>query len=376
MKASSSLRLALLLPALPLLVPVVLTACGDKPNEGAGQETEASSGEDTQTDATSDDGQSAQGTGNAEATSSTSSTSEATTSGDGDGDGDGDTPLRFVVLGDGGEGSEAQFSVGNAMELVCAERGCEFALYLGDNFYDSGVESATDEQFQQKFELPFADLDFPFYVTLGNHDYGGFIGGVFANEWGKSAYEIEYSDYSEKWTLPAKWYAFAEKGVRFISVDSPRMMFEYEQEEQKAWISGAGIDAGAEWNIVFAHHPYISNGAHGNAGNYEGIVWPDIISGGDVKDFVEEEMCGKVDIYFTGHDHTRQWLEPQCGVEFIVSGAASKVTQFAHRDDNPTYWEDDQEEGFMWVEIDGKTMTGAFYDRDANLDFERSWTKP
>jgi tartrate-resistant acid phosphatase type 5 len=41
-----------------------------------------------------------------------------------------------------------------------------------DNFYDEGVDSLDDEQFQTKFELPYADIDFPFWVVLGNHDYG------------------------------------------------------------------------------------------------------------------------------------------------------------------------------------------------------------
>src|SRR5688572_3744110 len=80
--------------------------------------------------------------------------------------------LRFVVLGDGGEGNDAQYLVGQAMAGVCAELGCDFALYLGDNFYDTGVESVDDEQFQTKFEMPYADCDFPCYVVLGNHDYG------------------------------------------------------------------------------------------------------------------------------------------------------------------------------------------------------------
>ena len=54
--------------------------------------------------------------------------------GDGDGVSDGQ-PLRFVVLGDGGTGDDAQKKVAAAMAKVCAERGCKFALYMGDNIY-------------------------------------------------------------------------------------------------------------------------------------------------------------------------------------------------------------------------------------------------
>ena len=362
-----------------VLLPVLfMLACG---SESAATSSETGEGETAaETGASGSngaaDGQDEASSSGSESSGASTSSSESSTSG-GDGDGDGDeNVIRFVVLGDGGEGNENQFLVANALELVCAERGCEFALYLGDNFYDSGVDSAMDAQFESKFELPYADLDFPFYATMGNHDYGGFIGGVFANEWGKLQYEVEYTSYSDKWVMLDKWYSFDHKGARFISIDSARMMFEYEQEEQKAWFSNAALLPGADWNIVFAHHPYISNGAHGNAGNYEGIPWPDQVSGGDVKDFIEQQMCFNIDLYFTGHDHNRQWLEPRCGVEFIVSGAAAKVTPFEHRDDNAVFFEDDQKPGFMWVELNGKTMTGAFYDLDGNLDFERSYTKP
>ena len=304
--------------------------------------------------------------------------SQGSSSGDGDGDGDTgsvEEPLRFIVMGDGGEGNDTQFRVAEAVEMVCAARGCEFALYLGDNFYDSGVEGVTDMQFLTKFEEPYADLDFPFYVTLGNHDYGGFIGGVFANEWEKANAQISYTDYSDKWTLPGKWYQFKWKNARFISLDTARMMFDHETDQQRDWISQITAGASEPWRIAFGHHPYISNGSHGNAGNYEGIPWPDTVSGGDAKDFMDQELCYRVDVYFAGHDHTRQWLEPTCGTEFIVSGAAAKTTGLSRRDDNPVYFEDDSEAGFFWVEIDGDTFTGAFFDLDGNLDFERSFTK-
>ncbi|HET6583236.1 MAG TPA: hypothetical protein VFG69_07310, partial [Nannocystaceae bacterium] len=74
--------------------------------------------------------------------------------------------VRFVALGDAGEGNEAQFAVAAAMADVCAERGCDFALYLGDNFYDNGVTSSMDVLFEERFEVPYAALDFPFYVAL------------------------------------------------------------------------------------------------------------------------------------------------------------------------------------------------------------------
>lgn len=359
-----------------LAVALGMTACKSDPAAPAAETGDSSDASGASTAAEADNGGENGGSTSAESSAGTSAETSAGSETTGGTDTGGDEePLRFVVLGDGGEGNEAQFRVAEAVEMVCVERGCEFALYLGDNFYDSGVEGVQDEQFFSKFEEPYADLDFPFYVTLGNHDYGGVIGGVFSNEWYKGDYQIEYTNFSEKWTMPAKWYDFKWKDARFISVDTPRMMFDHETQEQRSWISGVTSGASETWKIAFGHHPYISNGSHGNAGNYEGIPWPDTVSGGDVKDFMDQEFCYRIDVYFSGHDHTRQWLEPVCGVEYIVSGAAAKTTELSRRDDNPVFYEDDSKAGFAWVEIDGTQMYMAFYDLDGNLDFERTFSK-
>src|ERR1041384_2011074 len=81
--------------------------------------------------------------------------------------------LRFIAFGDAGSGSAQQIAIGKAMADVCQSRGCDLAVELGDNFYDKGVESAHDPQFDTAFEVPYAPLDhqrIPIYVVLGNHD--------------------------------------------------------------------------------------------------------------------------------------------------------------------------------------------------------------
>lgn len=273
--------------------------------------------------------------------------------------------LRFVVLGDAGEGNENQYAVADIMEQVCAERGCEFALYLGDNFYDVGVESVMDEQFQDKFELPYMDLDLPFYIALGNHDYG-----LLGNQWEKSQYQIDYGVDNEKWILPSEYYAFEAEHVKFYMLDTARLIYGEDVEPQREFIRQelAAADDGL-LHIAMGHHPYISNGSHGNAGHYEGLTSTNL-AGKHIKDFFDAEVCGKVAVYFSGHDHDRQWLHPTCGTEFIVSGAGSKTRSFEYHDDNPVHWEDDQTPGFAWVEIHDTQMTVAFYDRDGTLDYE------
>lgn len=80
------------------------------------------------------------------------------------------TSVGFLVIGDMGTGTPEQFEVAKAMKEVCAQRGCAFVISTGDNIYEYGVSSVQDPQFQSKFEKPYAELDIPFFLVLGNHD--------------------------------------------------------------------------------------------------------------------------------------------------------------------------------------------------------------
>jgi hypothetical protein len=285
--------------------------------------------------------------------------------------------VRFIALGDAGEANPDQFQNAAAMETVCAARGCDFALYLGDNFYDSGVDDEFDSMFQTHFEDPYANLDFPFYVVLGNHDYGAEGLGL---EFWKAGYYINYEPFSTKWTFPSPYYAFEKAHVGFLALNTTEMFFGL-GDIQQDWIDDRldNLAPHIEWTIAFGHHPYVSNGQHGNAGRYEGIpdlglgVVNDIPRGAYIEDIFDESLCGQVTVYISGHDHNRQFLEPACGTEFFVSGAGAKTTDLVHRDNNPTFWESDSAEGFLWVEIIDNEFTGAFYDLNGTLEYSQTF---
>ena len=276
--------------------------------------------------------------------------------------------VRFAVLGDAGEGNESQYQVADAMASVCGQQGCDFALYLGDNFYDVGVEHIDDEQFESKFEQPYSGLDFPFYVVLGNHDYG-----LLGNEWSQPSPQVEYTDRSTKWVLPDRYYSHVHQHVTLYGLDSNAIMWDTEwggADEQLRCLGEARNGSTTSWNIAYAHHPYISNGSHGNAGAYEGIEGIPVISGDTMKDFVEEGVCGEMDVFFAGHDHQLEWLEPTCGTEFIVSGAGSKTRSMVDRG-APSLFVYDETPGFLWVEIVDDVLIGVFYDQDGVALYER-----
>ena len=392
-------RLALL-PVVSLSLVCLASGCADDGQVDTGGETNAETSA-TQSEATSEESGDSQTTGDGDGDPATGDgdgdptgdgDGDPTGDGDGDptGDGDGDATgdgdgepeeagtISFVAFGDQGEGNDAQFAVAAAAEVICEERGCDFALLLGDNFYDIGVDAVDDIQFIDKFEMPYADLDMPFYITLGNHDYG-----ETSAEWWRGQPQLDYAMANPKWVFPKEWFSFSEVAgsttVDVFAFDSSQLMWGRNYDEQSEWISDAVANSTATWKIAFAHHPYISNGQHGNAGCYEGFPAVPILSGGDVKSFMDDHVCGTMDAYISGHDHNRQIFKtPVCDTYFFLSGASAKTTDLENHypnllcnDENPDVWQDDTREGFLYVTITGNEMTVAMYDLDGELDYEQ-----
>ena len=188
-------------------------------------------------------------------------------------------------------------------------------------------------------------------------------------------FQKEYALQNPKWVLPKEYYTFtALEGLAdFFAFDTARLMWSDMVEEQEEFLNEAIAASKAQWKVAFAHHPYLSNGKHGNAGRYEGYSFIPIANGASVKEFLDDVICGKVDLYLCGHDHNRQSFTASasdCGVHFIVNGASSKTTDFEYHDGNFTLWDDDQKEGYVWAEITSQEIRVIWLDLDGNIDFE------
>ena len=303
--------------------------------------------------------------------------------------------VRFVLMGDTGEGNADQRAVAVAIRDYCALEGCDFVILLGDNIYDSGASSVDDPQWTTKFEDPYRDVELPFYAVLGNHDYGGVLfgrdSGGLGNEWDKGPVEVMYSARSTKWTMPDTHYTFQVGNVGFVMMDTNSILWDDTTNgDQRAWFPGAVADlraSGADWIMAAGHHPLRSNGAHGNAGSYEsleigGVDVPipiPIMDGRNFRRFMHDYVCGNVDFAFAGHDHNRQWLdEPDAcgGTELVVNGAGAKTKSFDRDDRNAAHWQNDAIEGFMYVHISGDTMIGRFIDSSGAVEYERMLMRP
>jgi len=278
--------------------------------------------------------------------------------------------VRFIAVGDTGRGNAEQHQVASAMTTKCATSGCDFVVMLGDNFYPTGVTSPDDPQFQEKFEQAYAGMDVPFYPVLGNHDYGGNGAG---DEFGKGAHEVAYTARSTRWKMPAPYHHFRVGNVEFFATDT-NLQLHGQDETQRRDVSRWLSESTATWKISLGHHPYLSNGYHGNAGSYDGKAGVQPWDGTGVKAFFEEILCGRVDLSLVGHDHNRQWLEPTCrGTELVVSGAGAGGSPL--KQTNPSRFQASTV-GFLWVEVDGRKLVGEFIGPDGTVEFTRTLVRP
>lgn len=290
--------------------------------------------------------------------------------------------VRFIAIGDMGTGEDGQYKVAAVIKEVCAERGCNFAIGLGDNIYEAGVDSTMDIQFQTKFEDPYKDLDFPFYMALGNHDNSWIFGGDgLDNDKGDIQVEYHYKEdrLSQKWNMPARYYHFsAPKNdtnplIDFFALDSnplaavsdadPEFWQIPYSKKQSKWLDAELQNSKAPWKIAFAHHAFISNGRHANAGLYDGFPGAGVV----YYDFLKDHMCNRIDVMIAGHDHELQWLKPteKCGkTVHIVSGAGAKTRELTDRNRNAAYWQADGVLGFFYIEIEGDELRGTAYTVD------------
>jgi 3',5'-cyclic AMP phosphodiesterase CpdA len=241
--------------------------------------------------------------------------------------------VNLVVFGDFGNGKRTQRETARAMAEYVERVGTQFdaLLTVGDNFYVK-MRDADDYQFQSLFEDMYdaRRINFPWYVTSGNHDYE-------KNDKGRTKVEVE-QEYARKhpgsrWKYPAKYYRvdFPQGGGGAGEAGRPlvtALMLESsmphqtraEWQEQKRWIAEQLATTTALWKIACAHHPFFSNGSHGDNGVMQ-MEWGPIFK------------AGGLDFYLAGHDHDLQHLEiPGWPISFVQAGGGGQPVTDMRRD--------------------------------------------
>lgn len=231
--------------------------------------------------------------------------------------------LNFLVFGDWGrQGEMDQVDVAKQMGKTAEKIGARFVIAVGDNFYEDGVTSVTDDHWKKSFEYVYTapSLQVPWNAILGNHDYHS-----------NPQAQLEYAKTSSRWRMPARYYMQSYQigniAADFFYLDTTPMIRAYYKHnfeekirenvitqdvpKQLEWFKSAVAASKAQWKVVFGHHPIYSGGEHGDQ--------PELIE--HVLPILQEN---NIHAYFNGHDHDLQHLMAG-DVNLFCTGAGSSV---------------------------------------------------
>ena len=262
--------------------------------------------------------------------------------------------VRVITLGDFGYGDDAnkqiagapQKQVAAAMLKTQRQASFDFALTLGDNFYPTGMLSPTDPRWKTLWSDLYDPLKLKFYVTYGNHDWGGADSPMA---------EILFAQQSKSWVLPAPYYTFTSGPVQFFALDTNEI-----SELQLQWLRDALASSTARWKVVYGHHPIYSAGQHGD--------------GSDLKARLLPVLKGKADVYLAGHDHDLQHLKPEGGVHFFINGGGgAKIRDITPKDDRSLFAKSAY--GFATLEIDPEKLVVKYIGTDLSVLYQYTITK-
>ena len=209
-----------------------------------------------------------------------------------------------------------------------------FVISLGDNFYNNGVTGISDNLWDAVwysiFIKPFSYLQkMRWFSILGNHDY---YGGVKNAE-----LQIEMSNYSNNWVMPAKDYYAYDKETSsyhiFIDTvkiypelyDSTRLLYSLQDIQsslmqlEQMLIHATKLKS--RWIFVYGHYHLFSNGYYGN---YKVMI----------ERILPLLKKYNVSVYFSGHEHNFQLFKYN-GIHFCVNGAGAYTSQINRFNSNP-----------------------------------------
>jgi hypothetical protein len=233
--------------------------------------------------------------------------------------------VNLIVVGDFGNGKDTQKQVAKTMAAYVEKVGTQFdaLLTVGDNFYVKLAKGVDDYEFQSVFEDAYdaKRINFPFYLTPGNHDYEPGRPDRTRGEKYKAEIEREYARKhpNSRLKYPAKWYRldFPQGSgtplVTALMFDSNKPhLTQQEWDDEKKWMADQLAATKAPWRLTAAHHPFFSNGSHGDNGVMQ-VEWGPILT------------KGGLDFYCAGHDHDLQHLQrPGWPMSFIQAGAGGQ----------------------------------------------------
>jgi hypothetical protein len=236
--------------------------------------------------------------------------------------------LRFAMFGDWGVPTDVLKNVSDNLDILNKDlkkrhEGLNAVLLSGDNFYRKGVTGLDDPRWEQLWGKPFRRTGLPFYVSLGNHDYGfgpknaqyqvqksgtkGFENWILRDENGEAQIGIYF----------AQWFMSEDFACQVCFIDTSlllvnRLRVHKKWGEQLHWLSKKldekVPDKGKGKTIVrmvVGHHVIECFGEKEAEVRYinhkNNRVGP---NGTNLKDIISQ----KADVYLCGHAHTVEYV--------------------------------------------------------------------
>jgi len=313
--------------------------------------------------------------------------------------------LRFFLIGDwGGQDTPpyvtpAQKTVATTANKMGDERGVQFVLSVGDQFYTKGPKYVNDTRFRKTFDdvFTFGKADnVPWYVTAGNHDYYGDVQS-----------QLDYSHVNPRWIYPDLSYVAhyelspTSTTVDFIFVDTVilcggtwyggpdpktgRFKAAYElpkgpENPDKAealwhWVQKQLAQSRADYLFVVSHYPVFSSGAHGD------FTCPGLRMLALLEKY-------NATAYLCGHDHNLQHLKSVSPTGYVVhhilSGGGNSLDKrtrklkngnvtvqfFFPKPEQHHLPNTDNVGGFVYAEIDRQNGSFWFYSGDGKVLYQ------
>ena len=242
--------------------------------------------------------------------------------------------IRVLLLGDWGSGSIEQKNIAEKSAVTCDQLGCDLVLMMGDNFIQHGVENLDDPQFQEKFEKVYTQK-VPFYPVLGNHDLQG--------NWRA---QVEYTNHSDRWTMPDSSYDFLGGPVQFMGINTSCTVC-------SLWKLLSPRTT--QWRVVFGHRPIQSQGRH------RGMNWLE-------KKFLRSSSA---QLYCCGHNHILEHYN-MGNMDQITSGGGGSPLENEKVKSSPEAEFLHPNHGYVWVHFNQEKLYAKFFDQNGEEVYQFS----
>jgi hypothetical protein len=167
-----------------------------------------------------------------------------------------------------------------------------FGITTGDNFYPTSFASPTDSAWKKSWDDLYTPLGIPFYISLGNHDWGEPAGPLAQHIYGLT---------SASWKLPAFYYSYVAGPAQFFALNTNALT-----EKLLSWLRSELARSTAPWKIVYGHHPVFEQTDYAVERQRQ-LLLPILRQYG-------------VDMYLAGHHHSLQHWQVE-GLDYVVTGA-------------------------------------------------------